>query len=121
MYLIDTNIILYHLDGMPQATACLQRYRGQMCVSLITVIEVLSYPYQDDEREKIERFLRNNFVWIDLSHDIVFKTAQIRGIKKTKTPDAIIGATALQYGYTLVSRNQKDFRHLPLTLINPMD
>lgn len=30
-------------------------------------------------------------------------------------------ATALQDGYVLVSRNQKNFKHFPLTLINSMD
>lgn len=34
--------------------------------------------------------------------------------------DAIIGATALEYGVPLVTRNVEDFKHIPgLQIINP--
>lgn len=40
--------------------------------------------------------------------------------KKIKTPDAIIAATALAYGYTLITNNQKDFAHIKgLKIVGP--
>ena len=52
---------------------------------------------------------------------VVFKTGRLRGQKKIKTPDAIIASTALCHNLTLVTRNIKDFDHLPLILVNPID
>lgn len=121
MYLIDTNIIIYHLANMPQAVYFLDNHRNQLAISTITVAEVLSFPMNDDALTTLQRFLKDNFTWLDVSRDIVLKTAEIRRQKKTKTPDALIVATALQHGLILVSRNEKDFKHLPLKLINPME
>lgn len=42
-------------------------------------------------------------------------------IRKIKTPDAIIGATALIHHCALASRNEKDFKNLLLDFINPID
>ncbi len=40
--------------------------------------------------------------------------------KKIKTPDAIIAATALAYGYTIITNNEKDFKGITgLKIINP--
>ncbi len=35
--------------------------------------------------------------------------------------DGFIAATALEYGLTIVTRNQKDFAGVGLTLLNPWD
>lgn len=121
MYLIDTNIIIYYFDGMFQARSFLNQHSNQLAISTITVAEVLSFPMNDEALATLHRFLEDNFTWLDVSRDIVLKTAEIRRQKKTKTPDALIAATALQHGLILVSRNEKDFKHLPLKLINPME
>lgn len=121
MWLIDTNIVIYYLNGDSKARNIIKSLKNNMAISLITVIEVLSHSYDELEKTKVEQFLRRRFVWLDISHDIVLKTADIRRIKKTKTPDAIIGATALIHGLPLVTRNVKDFSHLPLILHNPID
>ena len=121
MYLIDTNILIYHLADAPRATQFLQAHRGKMYISTITVIEVLSFAADDKALAMAEAFLKDNFIWLDVSRDIVFASAKIRRAKKTKTPDAIIGATALCHQLTIVTRNCKDFEHLRLQIINPMD
>jgi len=54
--------------------------------------------------------------------DIVSKTIEIRKLRKPKVADAIIAATAIVHGLTLISRNDKDFKNLPgLSFINPFD
>ncbi len=41
--------------------------------------------------------------------------------KKIKTPDAIFAATALGYGHTICTANEKDFANIKgLRIINPM-
>lgn len=42
--LIDTNIIISYLAGEPLVTAFLRRYRAGLHLSVITKMEVLSYP-----------------------------------------------------------------------------
>ena len=39
--------------------------------------------------------------------------------RPASTADALIGATAEVHGWTLVTRNTKDFEHLGLPLLNP--
>jgi predicted nucleic acid-binding protein len=44
----------------------------------------------------------------------------IRRNKKVKTPDAIIAATALANGFTLITNNEKDFNNIKgLKIVNP--
>jgi len=44
----------------------------------------------------------------------------IRRNKKVKTPDAIIAATALAHGFTLITNNEKDFNSIKgLKIVNP--
>lgn len=121
MQIIDTNIIIYYLDGEPKILNFFKNFQGQMAISMITVAEVLSYPYDEIERVKVERFLKNRFIWLEVTEAIVFKTGRIRSQKKIKTPDAIIASTALCHQLPLVTRNVKDFEHLPIALVNPMD
>ena len=117
----DTNIIIYYLNGNPKISDFFKNQQGQIAISMITVAEILSYPYDEMERAKIERFLKNRFIWFDVTEMVVFKTGRLRGQKKIKTPDAIIASTALCHNLTLVTRNIKDFDHLPLILVNPID
>ena len=57
---------------------------------------------------------------IELEQPIKLKTADIRKAHKIKLPDAIIAATAIIYGLTLISRNVGDFKGIPgLTVTDP--
>ncbi len=121
MWLIDSNIIIYYLSANHQAIDFIKQHQGQMAISILTVMEVLSYPYDEIKLLRVERFLRKNFIWLGIDDTIIFKTASLRRIKKTKSMDALIASTALVHDLTLVTRNAKDFHHLPITLINPID
>ncbi len=122
MYLIDTNIIIYYLDNQKHAVDFIQtHYKSALYISIISVIEVLSFRFSSTEQEKIVReFLQDNFIWLTIDNAIIDKTANIRQHKKIKTPDAIIGATAVVRNLTIVTRNTKDFQHLPIEVVNPM-
>lgn len=121
MILVDSNIIIYYFSGMEKAREFLNENAQNLAISTITVSEVLSYPMSEDELKYTTDFLKNNFTWFDVSRDIIFKTAEIRRQRKIKTHDAIIGATALIHELTLASRNEKDFKNLPLNFINPFN
>lgn len=119
MYLVDTNILIYYLAGEPNCVAFVQRHADQILISAISVIEVLSYNFADDGLTIAKQFL-SSFEWLYIDEKLVFETGKQRRLKKMKTPDAIIGTTALYYELILVTNNVKDFKHLPIELINPM-
>ncbi len=119
--LVDSNIIIYHLNGVAQATRFLHEHRGHMCICMITVAEVLSFAPNAQALAMTEKMLHEQFTWIEISREIILKSAELRREKKIKLPDAIIGATAVCHQLKLASRNHKDFGHLPITLINPID
>lgn len=121
MILVDSNIIIYHLNGERLATDFLIKNRGKMAISTISVSEILSFNASLEILQATEKLLKDEFIWVDVSRDIIFKSAELRRQKKTKTPDAIIGATALVHGLTLATRNVGDFEYLPINVVNPMD
>jgi len=117
-YLIDSNIIIYHLNGEEIATRFILENIEKSAISRITYIEVLSFPFEDD---KIFRSVKNFlglFTIIDTNEHIALKSIYNRRIKKIKLPDNIIAATAQINNLTLVTRNVKDFNNLEIKILN---
>jgi predicted nucleic acid-binding protein len=53
---------------------------------------------------------------------LLTKTIELRKNHRIKLPDAIIAATALVYGLTVISRNITDFKSINgITCINPWE
>ena len=122
-YLIDTNTIIYLLDRKLPAIAesFLVTIIDESCqLSVISQIELLSWqPPRTEDKTILEAFVAGCQI-IDLSSAIVQQTIRLRQIYKIKLPDAVIAATALINNWTLVSRNDDDFRRiLELKYINP--
>jgi len=53
-----------------------------------------------------------------LTDDIANMVIDIRQQFKIKTPDAIIGATALAHGFDIVTNNVDDFKNLDLEIFS---
>lgn len=89
--LLDTNIILYLLGGrLAQPLA-----QGEYFASVVTEMELLSYPSIDAEAEgKIRAFLSEITV-VGLTPEIVDATIRLRRRYSLKLPDAVVAATAL--------------------------
>jgi predicted nucleic acid-binding protein len=100
--LLDTNMVLYLLadrlaNPLPQ---------GEYFVSVITEIELLSYPsLTEDEEQKIQTFLED-IVLIELSRDIRSATIDLRRKTGLKLPDAIIAATAIAINAKLLTNDR---------------
>ena len=73
-YLIDTNIIIYHLNGDPVATEWLLSRQDKLAISIITKIEVLSYPFEKEEEKLVLKFL-HQFELINISDNIIDATS----------------------------------------------
>ena len=98
---IDTNIIIRALNG---DETCRKTINNKIpVISIITEIELLSWPDLDPEGYKlITSFLEDCFI-INISPEIKEKAIAIRKNYGLKVPDAIIAATAIIKNLTLFS------------------
>ncbi len=122
-YFIDTNAVSKSLTGLFSANGLslvVAAIDDEANYSIITRIELLSYvPASVEVQAAINTFLEygNEF---GLTEDIVQQTILIRRSARIKLPDAIIAATAIVYGLTLLSDNDSNFLRVPrLKYINP--
>ena len=99
--LLDTNAIIYALNGaliLPPA---------QYSISIITGMELFSYPKLSElEHTNIQRLL-NHFQIHNITTEIKDKTIHIRKNYGIKLPDSIICATALVNHTTLISNDKQ--------------
>lgn len=74
-------------------------------ISIITQIELLCWNTDEITMQNIQNFTADSLV-LDISPDVITQCVNLRKSKKIKTPDAIIAATVLAYGYTLITNNE---------------
>jgi len=104
--LFDTNILIDHLNAVPQARREIERFESR-AVSIVTWMEVM-VGADDDLVEPTRRFLEG-FEIIALNDEIARRAVALRRAHRIKLPDAVIWATAQTAGRLLVTRNTKDF------------
>jgi hypothetical protein len=117
-YLVDTNIIIYYLNGDEIAIDWLRERKDSLSISIIASLEVLSYPFSEQEDGIVRSFL-SAFRLFDLDQPVFEKTIQLRRTHKIRLPDAIIAATASCHNLTLATRNVSDFTKLDIEIFNP--
>ena len=120
MYLVDSNIIIYHLNQDPIATTFLSENYEKIAISQITFVEVLSFSFSE-ESERDVRELLSTFDIIDVSQAVSNQAVKNRKLKKIKIPDNIIASTAMVNNLVLVTRNVKDFKVLEVEVFNPFE
>ncbi|NJF26064.1 type II toxin-antitoxin system VapC family toxin [Thermococcus sp. Bubb.Bath] len=123
--MIDTNILIYYLaDAIPteEIPKIEKILKESFNISIITKIEFLGWKGHTPEGfEKSKEFISFAHV-IPLTDDIAELAIELRRRKSIKLPDAVIAATALKYGYTLVTRNVRDFEGIGgLRIYNPFE
>ncbi len=115
-YLIDTNIVIYFFNGIIDDEIVFDIIKNSFNISIITKIEFLSWQelFKDDLlNQKAKEFISNATVY-ELNEVIANQTIKNRQQYKIKTPDAIIGATAMVNGFEIVTNNVNDFKSLDL-------
>jgi len=118
-YLLDTNILIYHLNGDEIASNFIDTHFDKSAISFIPYIEVLSFPFETEELENQVRQLMNSFKKLSISYETEEETIQIKRLKKIKLPDAIIASISKINNLRLVTRNMRDFAGLNIEVINP--
>ncbi len=111
-YLMDTNVVIELLKGLlPQkGDEWLENIvdKDLHHLSVINKIELLGFNGAPAEMQLLEDFIATSNV-LPLTEAIVRQTIDIRRTYKIKLPDAVIAATALVHGLTMISRNVSDF------------
>jgi len=117
--LLDTNILIYYFNGLVKDEKIDSLLQNSFNISIITKIEFLSWSKlnEDVQLDKKARAFLSYAKLFDLNDQVAHKTIEIRRKFKTKTPDAIIAATALVYGMSVVTNNISDFAPLGLEVI----
>ncbi|MEY2942992.1 MAG: hypothetical protein RLY97_1006 [Pseudomonadota bacterium] len=107
----DSNIVIDALRGFDQARIELERANAAgngLWISRMVWVEVMSKG-AGEALHRAENFL-NGFQIDEIDAEIGIRAASLRRDRpRLKAPDAIILATALIHGRTLVTRNTKDF------------
>lgn len=126
-YLLDTGVLIRHLRGQRRTVQSLRGLGrlGRLGVASITRLE-LHAGMLPDERFATQKLLAR-FVCYDLDRETADRAGDLvresrgRG-KPLGVPDAIIAATAIRHGMTLLTFNVADFVGIPgLSLIGPGD
>jgi predicted nucleic acid-binding protein len=123
-YLIDTNVVSDYLSdsfsvtGMNLMDKVINAIPN---ISIITQIELLCWKTDQVTTQNVKNFIDDSIV-LDITPDVITYCVNLRKNKKIKTPDAIIAATALAYGYTIITNNKKDFNNIDeLKIANPYE
>jgi len=121
-YLLDSNILIEYLNGQGKIVSYVDSIskRATCNISIISKIELISFPQLTaPEVKKILAFLAN-FQNIMLTEEIALKAAEIRRKKKLKLPDAVIASTAIVLKATLVSRDGVFKQLTTVKCVNPL-
>lgn len=106
--LLDSVIVIDHLNGIELATGYLSAHGADCAVSVITRAEVLAG--FDEASAALARELLDLFPTLPITLDIADQAARLRRSERWKLPDAFQAALAMHHGLALVTRNTRDFR-----------
>ena len=120
-YLIDTNVIIDYTSNLlsKEGFEFIENvFNTDFNISVIVEIETLGYNEDTNKMARLETFLSLSNI-IALDKIVTKKTIELRKTKKLKLGDAIIAATGLVHGLTIITRNTSDFKNIDgLTLLD---
>lgn len=117
--ILDTNIVIYSCQSGGDWLSQWTRH-PESAIASITRVEALGFTgISIVEATTIRNYLGRCLAY-PLDDEVIERAVALRQQKKMKLGDAIIAATALEYGLPLVTRNTDDFKHIDgLDLRNP--
>lgn len=138
MYILDTNVIsefrkMRRKKADPKVTAWAKTAKhSDLFLSAISIMElqtgILLLERRDSHQGSILRAWFEKSVLLDFSNRIIsidtqvaLCCAQLHVPDKRSEHDALIAATALVHGLTVVTRNVRDFQHTGVSVLNPWE
>jgi len=104
--LLDTNILIDFLRGIPAARDELDRYDDK-AISIVTWMEVMAAAPVLAERAT--RDFLDGFALIALNETVANRAIGLRRRYRLKLPDAVVWASAQVHAMLLVTRDTKGF------------
>lgn len=105
--LLDSNIIIDHLNNIKEATEFIADNYDRIHISVITRAQVLA-GCNKKNINKVKRLI-NQFPTLSMTSKDADQAAEIRSKYRLKLPDAIQAAIAQNNNLAIVTRNTKDF------------
>lgn len=105
-YLLDTNVVIGFLGGRKWAKAFVLEKLSSgatFAVSQITRMELLGFSELTPREEELVGQFLSGVQILPLSEAVERRAIQVRRAERIKLPDAIIVATALESGRTLIT------------------
>lgn len=136
MYLLDTNVLSELRHGRPSQSRNVRTWAsgvpiGQQFISAITLMELEIGILRLERRTPPEGSalrawlggVRRTFIGRVLAVDeaVALRCAQLHVPDPAPERDAMIAATALTHGFTVVTRNIGDFKGTGIKLVNPWE
>lgn len=138
IYLLDTNVVSeLRKAKTPKANKNVMKWvksipSSRLFISVITVLElemgILSLERKDKKQGKVLRQWFEDHVLptfhdrtLEISIPIALKCAKLHVPNPKSDRDAMIAATAINHGMTVVTRNTQDFKHTNVELLNPWE
>lgn len=118
MILLDSNIFIYLANSTLDRRVVASK---DIAHASITKIESLGFSrIQANELLLLEALFSESYN-LPLADDIVERATKLRQARNMSLGDAIIAATALEYGYELWTANEEDFIYIEsLRIRNPL-
>lgn len=119
--LVDTDVLIWHLRGYPQATRRLDLLPS-LTISAVSYLEVLQGMRNKAELIAVQKMLqRRQATTLPLTETITLRATELMEALTLshglQMGDALIAATALEHGLPVLTGNVKHFAAVPGVLI----
>ena len=137
MLLLDTDTLSSSRRRRDKAGDAFSDWIGRtdgqtMFLSAISILEItvgarLVARRDVRQGEMLDRWIANKVLpefagrILPFDHKIAIRCAALHGPDSRPERDAMIGATALHYGFTVVTRNVRDFAPMGVPVLNPWE
>jgi predicted nucleic acid-binding protein len=121
---LDTCIFIYQWEANPLYSpftdwifASLEQSELRAATSTITMTELLVHPYREGDSVRVSELFGllssyPNLEWVAPDLHIAARAAEIRGLYRMETPDALQAATALLSNSTALLTNDSVFKRV---------
>ncbi|MCY7327644.1 MAG: type II toxin-antitoxin system VapC family toxin [Saprospiraceae bacterium] len=119
--ILDSNVLIYRSKNLLDLREFFGRYKN-VAVSVITYMETLGHRFENSVEEETIRQILETLIIVQTDMNIAEKVIAYKQIRRIKTPDAIILATASYLDADLITVNESDFKGLDpaVRIIVPM-